>query len=237
MTNETKGGRCAVVTGASKGIGFATAERFLKDGFRVINLSRSPSALPGVMNISADLAAPGWSDAVKDPLLQGGGGAETYSLIHNRALKVAGGVDEVAAADFREMLEVGVVGPSILNQLLLDDMRPGSSIIYIGSTLSLRATARMAAYVACKHALLGLMRSTCQDLAGKGIHTCCVCPGFTETEMLRSYGGDVLAHLAGLSTQNRLIAPAEVAEVIYFAATNPVINGAALSADLGFVEP
>jgi 3-oxoacyl-[acyl-carrier protein] reductase len=46
-----------------------------------------------------------------------------------------------------------------------------------------------------------------------------------------------LAHLAGLSTQNRLIAPEEIADTVYFAATHPVLNGSMINADLGFVEP
>jgi 3-oxoacyl-[acyl-carrier protein] reductase len=237
MTSEAKDSRCAVITGASQGIGLAAAQRFLNAGYRVVNLSRSPSPLAGIVNIRADLAAPDWVETVKGSLLDAVGEASALSLVHNSAPKVAGGVGEVSAADLRQMFEVGVVAPSLLNQLLLARMRPGSSIIYIGSTLSHRATKGMAAYVACKHALLGLMRSTSQDLAGMGIHTCCVCPGFTETEMLRSYGGEAMAHLAGLSTQNRLIAPEEIADAIFFAATNPVVNGSTLGADLGFVEP
>jgi 3-oxoacyl-[acyl-carrier protein] reductase len=237
MVTPEQRNACVVITGASRGIGHAAAERFQAAGFRVVNLSRTPSTLAGVTNIFADLAAPDWSAGAKAALTEAVAGADAISLVHNSALKVAGGIAEMDAADFRRMLEVGVVAPTVLNQLLLPHMRPGSSIIYIGSTLSHRATARMAAYAACKHALLGLMRSTCQDLAGTGVHTCCVCPGFTDTEMLRSYGGEAMAHLAGLSTQNRLIAPAEIAEVIYFAAANPVVNGAALNADLGFIEP
>jgi NAD(P)-dependent dehydrogenase (short-subunit alcohol dehydrogenase family) len=237
MATSTGRGACAVITGASRGIGHAAAERFAAAGYGVVNLSRSPSSLEGVVNIAVDLAAPDWSAAAGPALRAAVAGAPTISLVHNSALKLAGGVDEVEAADLRQMLEVAVVAPAILNRLLLGEMRPGSSIIYIGSTLSQRATRGMAAYVACKHAVLGLMRSTCQDLAGRQIHSCCVNPGFTDTEMLRSYGGEALAHLAGLSTQNRLIAPSEIAELICFAAANPVVNGAALNADLGFIEP
>ena len=103
-------------------------------------------------------------------------------------------------------------------------------------TLSLRATPGMAAYATCKHALLGLMRSTCQDLAGRGIHTALICPGFTDTEMLREFAGPVLDQVRARCTQGRLIEPREIAEVIHFAAGNAVVNGATLGADLGLVE-
>ncbi|MDR3507078.1 MAG: SDR family NAD(P)-dependent oxidoreductase [Caulobacteraceae bacterium] len=237
MVPSGSSGKCAVITGASRGIGFAAAQRFLSAGYRVINLSRSPVDLAGMTNIQADLSAPDWARTAEQPLLDAVGDAETLALVHNSAFNIPAPVQAVQAADFRHAFEVGVIAPSVLNQLLLERMRPGSSIIYIGSTLSQRSTKGMAAYTSVKHALLGLMRATCQDLAGKGVHTCCVCPGFTDTEMLRAYGGEALTHLAGLSTQNRLIAPTEIAEVIFFGAANPVVNGAALNADLGFIEP
>jgi NAD(P)-dependent dehydrogenase (short-subunit alcohol dehydrogenase family) len=231
------GPRRLVITGASRGIGRAVAQRFVAGGWSVANLSRTPSGLAGTTDIAADLAAPDWADAVRDPLLAALDGAETVCLIHNCALNIPAAVDAVAADDFRRVLEVGLVAPSILNRLLLERMGPGSSVLYVGSTLSQRATAGMAAYVSLKHAVVGLMRATAQDLKGRGVHTACVCPGFTETEMLRGYGGEMLARLAALTTQNRLIAPEEIAEVLWFAAASPVVNGAVLGADLGFVEP
>ena len=95
------------------------------------------------------------------------------------------------------------------------------------------------AYVVSKHALIGLMRATCQDLAGRRIHTACVCPGFTDTEMLRAHVGqsaEVLSALAAGVTYGRLIEPEEIARTIHFCALNPVVNGAVLHANLGQVE-
>ena len=66
-----------------------------------------------------------------------------------------------------------------------------------------------------KHAQLGMMRATCQDLMGRGIHTALVCPGFTDTEMLRTHLGDdadLTRAIAGMNSFNRLIDPAEIAE-------------------------
>jgi NAD(P)-dependent dehydrogenase (short-subunit alcohol dehydrogenase family) len=225
-----------VITGGSKGIGYATAQHFQREGYRVVNISRTPIKLAGALHISADLANPQWGDAIEQQLLDAIADAESIALVHNSALQIPGSVGTMEITDLRAMLEVNVVAPARLNRLLLEHMQPGSAIIYLGSTLSLRATPGMAAYVTCKHALVGLMRSTCQDLPGRGIHTACICPGFTDTEMLRDFAGAALPHLAALSTQGRLIAPEEIAAVIHFAATHPVVNGAALGADLGLVE-
>ena len=118
-------------------------------------------------------------------------------------------------------------------------MNAGSSIVYVGSTLSEKAVPNSYSYVVTKHAMIGMMRATCQDLAGAGIHTACVCPGFTNTEMLRAHVGDsqdVLNSIAAGSTFGRLIEPEEIARTICFAADNPVINGAIIHANLGQLE-
>jgi len=81
------------------------------------------------------------------------------------------------------------------------------------------------------------MRAFCQDLAGTGIHTACVCPGFTDTEMLREHvPEDAMAAVRGMSAFDRLIDPAEIAETLFWAASNPVINGSVIHANLGQIE-
>ncbi|MFT7049052.1 MAG: 3-oxoacyl-[acyl-carrier protein] reductase [Halioglobus sp.] len=227
---------CLVITGASRGIGLATAERFLEAGYRVVNISRSASPSPHIIQVNADLFDPGWCDTVAGDISAAVEGASQVTLVHNAALQSHGGVEQLDAQTLRRVLELNVVAPVTLNRLVLPAMKAGSSIIYIGSTLSFKATAGVAAYVTSKHALLGLMRSTCQDLGGSGIHTACVCPGFTDTEMLRGYGGEILEQLAQASTMGRLVKPVEVAESIFFCASNPAVNGTMLRADLGLIE-
>ena len=79
-----------------------------------------------------------------------------------------------------------------------------------------------------------MMRALCQDLAGTGIHTACICPGFTDTEMLRAHvPTDAIDAVAGMSAFDRLIEPAEIAATLLFAAEHPVVNGAVIHANLG----
>jgi 3-oxoacyl-[acyl-carrier protein] reductase len=85
--------------------------------------------------------------------------------------------------------------------------------------------------------MVGMMRATCQDLADTGIHTVCICPGFTDTEMLRAHvPADALDSIRAMSAFNRLIDPAEIADAIFWAAGSPVIDGAVIHANLGQVE-
>ncbi len=227
-----------VITGASRGIGLATAQLFSDNGFRVINLSRSPSPLRGIENIDIDLSDRDLDKAIAAQLLPLLAGAEQIVLVHNAGALIKDSLLTLDVDAFKRVLDINVVAPALLSHWLLPNMRAGSSIIYVGSTLGEMAVPQSCAYVTSKHALIGLMRSTCQDLAGTSIHTACVCPGFTDTEMLRAHVGhseEILHSLAGRVTQKRLIAPEEIANTIYFCAQNPVINGAVIHANLGQV--
>lgn len=230
--------RVLIITGASRGIGLATAQKFAAEGYRVCNLSRSPIALSGAIQIDLDLAAPEW-DGIEARLAEVVADAAQIALVHNAGSLIKDSLREFSADAFRRVMEINVVAPARLSHLLLPAMKPGSSIIYVGSTLGEMAVPNSCAYVTSKHALIGLMRSTCQDLAGSGIHTACVCPGFTDTEMLRSHVGnsaEVLASIASGVAQKRLISPAEIADTIHFCAQNAVLNGAVIHANLGQIH-
>jgi 3-oxoacyl-[acyl-carrier protein] reductase len=227
-----------IITGASKGIGFQVAKMAAEKSYRVINISRSDAAHASIENHNIDLAAPDAANkfALLIEELQIDG---HITLIHNAAELKSDSAANTATADFRHTLELNVVAPHILNQILIPKMTQGSGIIYVGSTLSEKAVANTYSYVVSKHALIGMMRSTCQDLANTGIHTACVCPGFTDTEMLRAHVGEdaeIIESLSSLSTFGRLVTPEEIANTIVFAAENPVINGAVIHANLGQVE-
>ena len=227
-----------IITGASKGIGFQVAKMAAEKSYRVINISRSDAAHASIENHNIVLAAPDAADKfallVEELPIDG-----HITLIHNSAELKSDSAANTATADFRHTLELNVVAPHILNQILIPKMTQGSGIIYVGSTLSEKAVANTYSYVVSKHALIGMMRSTCQDLANTGIHTACVCPGFTDTEMLRAHVGEdaeIIESLSSLSTFGRLVTPEEIANTIVFAAENPVINGAVIHANLCQVE-
>lgn len=228
-----------IISGASAGIGAATAARFLEAGWAVTNLSRRPCPVAGVNSIACDFADPEAVVRVAAELAAKLENADPLLLIHNASLLRNDRSGECDDASFREVLQINVAAPNALNTALLPLMKPGSAVIYVGSTLGEKAVPNSASYVTTKHATIGMMRATCQDLAGRGIHTACVCPGFTDTEMLRSHIGTDPATeqaVAAMSAFGRLIEPDEIAETIVWAATHPVINGAVLHANLGQVE-
>ena len=223
-----------VITGASAGIGAATAAAFLDAGYAVVNLSRRPCPVSGAVHVTCDLSNPLFLDAVADqvgPMLQE---AEQTALIHNASRLSSDTAVTTSSDALREIIELNVVAANTLNQYVIPTMGARSSVLLVGSTLSEKAVPGSYSYVISKHAVIGMMRALCQDLAGTGVHTACICPGFTNTEMLREHvPKEAMETVAGMSTFDRLIEPAEIAETLLFAASNPVVNGAVIHANLG----
>jgi 3-oxoacyl-[acyl-carrier protein] reductase len=229
-----------IVTGGSTGIGRATAARFLREGWRVFSLARRACPDSGVTCVLVDFLAPGFEDQVRREVIEPlGGQGGRVCVVHNAATLLKDNALDLDPASLRRVLELNVVVPATLNRLLSPLLVPGSSVLFVGSTLAEKAVAGTASYVTSKHALVGLMRATAQDLHGRGVHTLCVCPGFVDTEMLRAHVGNnagVLTALGGMSTFGRLIQPEEIAEVLWAAAGQPVLAGAVVHANLGQVE-
>lgn len=229
----------AIITGASQGIGLSTAQLFLKNQWQVINLSRKPCEVDNVTNFFVDLLDPQWPALLTPALIKQLQQADKICVVHNAGVAWRDSIQALPAVQFRQVLEINVVAPSILNQIVLPYMKPGSSIIYIGSTLSEKAVSHNASYVASKHAIAGLMKATCQDLDNTGIHTCCICPGLTDTPMLNArvnYDEQTLDFFRQMSSMKRLVTAEEIAALIGFCSENPVINGSVLHAHLGQIE-
>lgn len=226
-----------IITGGSQGIGRATIRHFQANGYHCINLSRSKSDAANI-NIAFNLQTPSFEPETLAFILSQIETSEHTCLIHNAAQFEKDSIFN-ASHHLSDCLQTNVVGAQFLNEALLKTMQANSSILYIGSTLSEKAVANTLSYIVSKHAVAGLMRASCQDLQGTGIHTACVCPGFTETEMLEKHmqsNPELREQLNSMSTMGRLVQPDEIAKTLLFCAENPVINGSIIHANLGQIE-
>ena len=231
----------AILTGASSGIGAAVAQQFMDRGDTVLNISRRDCPVTGVETIGTDLGNAESLSSTCAALAQRLGTQTDgpVCLVHNASLMLKDRCDFTSDEDLERVLAVNVVGINAINRSLLPQMPRGSSVLYVGSTLSEKAVAGAFSYVVSKHAQLGMMRATCQDLMGRGIHTALICPGFTDTTMLRQHVGNdesVLADLGAMNSFGRLVAPDEIADLILWAHHHPVVNGAVLHGNLGQIE-
>ena len=249
--DHTNANRSLVVTGGSSGIGLAVARKFGQAGWQVHNLSRRPIEEPWAVNHTVDLADQAElldvSAALKTELGQATQPRQV-SLVHAAGVHLDDSLQSVSEKDkqhhFARTMQVNVAAPALLTSQILPVMSEGSSVIYVGSTLSEIGVSGRLSYTASKHAVVGLMRASVQDLFGSGIHTACVCPGFTDTPMLDQaledqlgLEGDALLEvrqsIANMCSFNRLVEPSEIADLIEFVSRNPALNGAVLHANLG----
>lgn len=224
-----------IITGGTKGIGKEIVNIFRENGYEIINISRS--ILENAINICLDLSN---LDELNDKLKQLKIEKSKICLVHNAAVHPEDSIENFDYEKMKMTFDINVIAPSLINSKLIHKMNKGSSIIYIGSTLSEKAVSGRLSYVSSKHSIIGLMRSNVQDLFGKGIHTCVICPGFTETEMMKSSikGSEIKFQefLEEFVSYKRLVNPKEIGEIVYFASSNETLNGSIIHANLGQKE-
>ena len=229
----------AIITGASAGIGAATAKAFLDRGDTVIAVARRSCPHERAISIATDLTSEESIDSLTQEIKTHIDAKARICLVHNAAKMNKDHAGACEDDDLRSVFETNLIGINHLNRALLPHMNEGSSIVYVGSTLAEKAVPGSFSYVISKHAQLGMMRATCQDLMGSGIHTAMVCPGFTDTEMLRTHLGDnteVINTIGAMNSFERLVRPEEIANGILFCHDNPAINGSVFHLNLGQKE-
>jgi NADP-dependent 3-hydroxy acid dehydrogenase YdfG len=183
----------AVVTGASSGIGAATARRLAQDGFHVYALARRADRLAklaeeiGGTAVTCDIT----SDADVESFASS---IDRVDLLVNNAGGAAGS-DPVASAkvaDWQWMYEVNVLGTLRVTKALLPLMRHGGSVITISSTAGLIVYEGGGGYTAAKHAQTALVETLRLELCGEPIRVMEIDPGMVKTEefALNRFGGD-----------------------------------------------
>jgi NAD(P)-dependent dehydrogenase (short-subunit alcohol dehydrogenase family) len=228
--------KIGIVTGGSSGIGKAIIDQLLTSGHQVINISRSPCVTPKVINIKCDLSVGDYStlalllaEQISEPSI--------IHLVHNAFPYFKDSVSRPELNKLNDAFNCAVKAPMFLNSILLQSMLPGSSILYMGSTLSLKGISNNCTYITLKHAMIGMLRATVQDTFGMGINSFCICPGFTDTPMLSEHVTSELKNeLVKLNSFNRLISPNEIASIFIKLKDEQSINGSIIDARLGQYE-
>ncbi|WP_278313459.1 SDR family oxidoreductase [Lolliginicoccus levis] len=175
--------KTALVTGASSGIGLATAAALVQRGYRVIGTSRDPSSipeslrLPGVEYLRLDLA-----DEVSLAALAGQAGAVDV-LVNNAGESQSGPLEELPREALERLFQVNVIGAVRLTQLLLPGMRERrfGRVVMVGSMLASFPLAYRSSYVASKAAIKGFAEAARLELAPFGVGITTVEPGSINT--------------------------------------------------------
>lgn len=213
----------AVVTGGASGIGRATVVRLARDGFRVIALDRNAEAVARLKDAQelSGLEVVGCAADVCDRA------AICKVLDEQPQLDVmvcAAGIgkslafDDITEDDFREVLEVNLIGLFIGAQESARRMKAGGRIITISSRGAL-GVAGYAHYVSSKAAVIGLTRAMAIDLRSRSIAINSVAPGFTDTNLTRSLTPEQYAKLSEQEPNGRAADPSYIANAVAFLAS------------------
>ncbi|WMD18736.1 SDR family NAD(P)-dependent oxidoreductase [Achromobacter seleniivolatilans] len=257
-TPQPLAGRHALVTGGARGIGLASARALLQRGARVTLLGRDGAALDAaadslaslgqVQAVSADIAD---EASVRAAFAQ----AESefgpvLVLVNNAGQAVSQRFDRTDSALWQQMIAVNLTGTFHCIQAALPGMLQAQwgRVINVASTAGLIGYGYVSAYCAAKHGVIGLTRSLALETAQKGVTVNAVCPGYTETDIVRGAVTNIVektgmtpeaarAKLAERNPQGRLVQPEEVAETVAWLAlpASASINGQAIAVDGGEV--
>jgi 3-hydroxy acid dehydrogenase / malonic semialdehyde reductase len=216
------GGKTAIVTGASSGIGAATVEALRREGARVVGGARRVGEVEADVALEVDVTDRGSCEAFVAAAVEELGGLDV--LVNGAGLAL--GRDpfwESTEEDERVVLETNVNGLIRMTRLCLPHLLAdgGGQLVNIGSVAGRQAYERGALYITSKFAVRGFTYALREDLLGKPIRVITVDPGLVETNFSRvRFRGDE-DQAAAVYANVEAMQPTDIAECIVFALTRP----------------
>lgn len=230
--------KVAVVTGGTGGIGLAVGTLFAKEGAKILLVDRNEHLLQEAVTtlgtevasfVVADVTQPGQVQQYVSTAVERYGGIDVF--INNAGIEgEVKPISEYAIETFDKVMAVNVRGVWLGLKYVIPEMkkRQSGSIVITSSIAGVGGGAGVSAYVASKHAVIGIMRSAADECAPFGIRVNTVNPGFTETPMMRSLEAQFLPGAAKEMKQRfeeqiplqRYATPEEIAQFMLFLASD-----------------
>ncbi len=235
-----------LITGASAGIGEAIAKRFAHAGYRIVAVARRPapleklaaelSAITEIKTLAVDVSAADAGDKAVALAMSAFGRLDC--LVNNAGSGRWAPVGDTDDEAMNEVIDISLKGPFRFSRAALGVMKPGSSIISVGSVFGIIGGMTGGIYCAVKAGLIGLTQAIAADYGAKGIRTNLVAPGVIKTDMTKDYW-DAEPFQRSNQEQtpfNRDGTPEDVANTVYFLASDEgsYINGQTIALDGGW---
>ena len=225
--------KIALVTGASRGLGRATAARLAEQGARV--LVHYGASRDAAETLAADIRAQGGQADVLGADLAAADGAHDLAaavralginrldiLVANAGLGEMAPVEEQTVESFDRQFAVNVRAPFFLVQQLLPVLGEGSTVIFLSSVVARVAFDGSAIYSATKGAVEVLTRNLAKELGPRGIRVNAIAPGAIDTDMAQIFLGteDGREYIKGLQALKRIGQPDDIADAVLFLASD-----------------
>ncbi|MFA5551865.1 MAG: 3-oxoacyl-[acyl-carrier-protein] reductase [Trueperaceae bacterium] len=249
MSDASEGARVVLVTGSSRGLGRAMAERFGQQGYRVAvhyvsSAGPAEEVVAGLRALGADAEAFGAD--VADPaacqelvksVTQRFGGLDV--LVNNAGITRDGLVLRMKDDDWQAVLDTNLSSAFYLSKAALRGMLKSGTgrIVNLTSVVAIRGNAGQANYISSKAGLIGLTKALATEYAGKGVTVNAVAPGFIESDMTASLSPELKEQYLQQIPAGRFGAPEDVAAVVAFLASVEAgyVNGQTVAVDGGMV--
>lgn len=238
--------KTVIITGASRGIGYETAELFAKQGWNVVanyHLTESPlralaEEYPNLVPIQADLSQKAGAEFLVSEALRHFGRVDV--LINNAGIAQQKLFTDVTEVEWDQVFALNVKGMAFCSQAVLRDMirRKTGKIINISSVWGQKGASCEVCYSASKAAVIGLTKALAKEVGLSGITVNCVAPGVINTEMNAHLDSETMAALKEETPLARIGRAEEVAGLLYFLASDQAefITGQVIGINGGFGE-
>jgi 3-oxoacyl-[acyl-carrier protein] reductase len=237
-------GKKALVTGASRGIGRAIAERFVAEGAEVWGIgTRAPEDLDGRRGrregkfhwVTADLGDLASLEGIIEGTVKE---AEGFDILVNNAGITRDNLSfRMTLEDFRKVLDVNLTAAFVTARTVGRDMirRRRGVVINMSSVAGVHGNGGQANYAASKAGLIGLTKSLAREIAGRGVRVNAIAPGFITSDMTKALGKEAAEKMMSVIPLKRAGTPEDVAEAALFLASDGAsyITGQVLSVDGG----
>lgn len=199
-------GQVAVVTGASRGIGKAIAELFAREGARVAGCARQSA--PGVLRCDVGKA----EEVARFASEVGSRFGPVNIIVNNAGVAARARLEETDESVWDDVVDANLKGTFLVTRAFLGGMRArrAGRVINVASISGRQGTARLTAYCAAKHGVVGFTRALAEEVRAEGIMVNAICPGSVDTEMLR----------VGMPGAEPQMTPEDIAAVALFLAAD-----------------